>query len=272
MNRIIFFIGISALLLVAGCFKKRDASDKEVFSETYEAGEKVVTKLDIDDDGSKEILTVESSSPDPEVEWLESFDMDIRIMKGSNTLYHDTWYGELGWFSIDVAPFELVASEIRQVVLIRTGCSGTGMDKNALFLFMPEVTSHVFAIEDGNEGYYDSDSDGVYDLVCSRYRADHLGGYGYSSPWLSFFSRPSPEDWETFEDCTFRVLQRDQVFRKEWIDGLGYAYDALSELPQEELEMVVKADHLYYLKKLRDALKRNAGEEETANIYYTAFY
>ncbi|MBN2379461.1 hypothetical protein JXM67_06625 [candidate division WOR-3 bacterium] len=238
------------------------------FAEEFSAGDRAAVNVDVNGDGVGEILTVTSRDTDPE-DPLEFFEMVAEITTPRGTiLYHDTLYGELGWFTVDVQDFELEGSrKPRETALIVTGCSGTGFHSLAWFLFQPKGVDSVLTLGDGNEGLYDSDADGVADMLVSVCRMQNLGYIGASSPWLPTFTRPSAsEGWQS-EDLTFQVLGSDSSYLKEWIDGIDYAYSAIVEYDYVE---TTGEDHLKYLKMLREALERN-DMEEARNIYYTAF-
>lgn len=239
------------------------------YAEKFAAGDRAAVRVDINGDGVKEILTVTSFDPEPD-DFLNFFAMVAEITNPrGNILYHDTLYGELGWFSVDIQRFELEGSrKARETALIRTGCSGTGIHILAWFLFQPKNSPKILFLSDGNEGYYDSDDDGIADMLISVWRMQNLGVIGVSSPWLPTFTRPSKyDDWEA-EDVTFQVLGQDKGYRQEWIEGVGYAYDAIVDNDFVEL---VGDEHLEYLKMLKQALVQN-DMEEAKNIYYTAFY
>ena len=271
MNRITTLFFLIPFALCLACGKRGKAEESSAFAQTYEAGETAEVEFDIDADDLPENLTVTSTEADPEVEWLGLFEISIRITgEGGGVLYSSDWVGELGWFSVEIFPFELKDSDTRNVVLLRTGCSGVGMEQKALFLFHPEGTYSVYSLEDGNEGTYDADGNGIPDMLISRFRCDYLGWFGATSPWLSFFSVPYVEENELEnEDKTFWVLERDEKYRNEWMRGLEYAHD---ELVESDLVETIDEGHTDNLKMLLDALSENAGEEETKNIYYTSFF
>jgi len=237
-------------------------------AEEFKAGDRAAVRVDINGDGVKEILTVTSEDPDPE-DPLDFFEMVAEIKTPRGTiLYHDTLYGELGWFTVDVERFRFTDSKKpRETALIVTGCSGTGFHELSWFLFQPKTSGEVLSTGDGNEGYYDSDDDGVADMLINVYRMQNLGYIGASSPWLPTFVRPSAsEDWYSI-DLTFEVLATDSGYRQEWIDGVNYAYSTIIEYEYTEY---TGEEHLAYLKMLAEALEAN-DMEEAENIYYTAF-
>ncbi|MBD3286413.1 hypothetical protein GF359_07630 [candidate division WOR-3 bacterium] len=237
-------------------------------AEEFSAGDRAAVRVDINGDGVKEILTVTSTDSDPE-DPMGVFEMVAEIETPRGTiLYHDTLFGELGWFTVDVERFRFSDSrKPRETALIVTGCSGTGFHELSWFLFQPKTATEVLSSGDGNEGYYDSDDDGVADMLISVYRMQNLGYIGASSPWLPTFTRPSvSEGWQS-ADHTFEVLGSDASYRQEWIEGVNYAYNAIIEYEYTEF---TGEEHLRYLKMLAEALEAS-DMEEAANIYYTAF-
>ena len=202
------------------------------------------------------------------MEAIGLFDFHILLKNPrGKVLYESDEIGELGWFSIEKDIFEFEDGAKREIALIRTGCSGTGVHVNAIFLFQPPETDTIAVIYEGSDGLYDFDSDGTCDMLVSCYRHDNIGIWGATSPWPASFTMPSREvGWQS-EDKTFEVLHIDTGYRDEWIGELEQTYEALCD---PELSGDVDKDHLKYLKMVIDALAAN-DTEEAGRIFYTSF-
>ncbi len=235
--------------------------------ERYKPGDRAAINVDINGDRVGEVLEIASREMEPDMEAIGLFDFHILLKNPrGKVLYESDEIGELGWFSLEKDLFEFEDGTKREIALVRTGCSGTGVHVNAIFLFQPPDTDTVAVIYEGSEGLYDHDSDGSGDMLVSRYRHDNLGIWGATSPWPPTFTMPSlNEGWQSV-DKTFEVLHSDSGYRNEWIEELEQTYEALSD---PELSDVNK-DHLKYLKMLIDALDDN-DTGEAARIYYTSF-
>lgn len=237
-------------------------------SETYKPGDRAAILVDLNGDKVGETLIIESEEMDPDVRSIGIFDFNITIndTRGS-LLYNSQEIGELGWFSIEKEPFEFEGGTKREIALIRTGCSGTGFRVNAFFIFQPPKTDSIAVIYEGSDGLYDYDTDGIADMLISRYRHDNLGIWGASSPWLARFCAPAKdENWEPV-DRTFDVLHNDAGYRTEWIEDVSDTYKTLSAT---DIKDGVDSEHLKYLKMLQEALQEN-DTEEARRIYYTSF-
>jgi hypothetical protein len=235
-------------------------------NEMFAPGDRAAILVDINGDGVGETLVVESAEPDPEMGLVFEFYITLTNPRG-NVLYRSDEIGELGWFSVEKTSFEFENGAEREIALIRTGCSGTGVHVNAFLLYQPPKVKQVMVTYEGNEGLYDSDRNGVPDVFVSVYRMQNLGVIGASSPWLPTFSRPSKSDnWES-GDVTFQVLGQDIDYRQEWIDGISSTCEAIAEMDFTE---VVGEEHIESLKMLKAALERN-DMEEAANICHTSF-
>lgn len=236
-----------------------------VFAARYKPGDRAAVNVDVDGDRVGEMLVVESFEPTDDMGLAFKYTITLTNPRG-NVLYQSEEIGELDWFSVDVSPFQYENGTRREIALIRSGCSGTGVHVYAILLYQPPRTDTVISTTDGNEGLYDADGDGFFDSFVSVYRMQNLGIYGVSSPWLPTFSRPaSSEDWGTV-DITFDVLAHDEEMRGEWVKGIKLTYEGLST----DFSEGVPEDHLKYLKMLAQALE--AGDmAEAANVYYTGF-
>lgn len=232
----------------------------------FAPGDRAAILVDVNGDAVGEMLVVESSEPG--VEMGSVFDLHIKLTNPrGNILFESDEIGELGWFSVEKTMFEYETGAQREVALIRTGCSGTGVHVNAILLYQPPKVKQVMVAYEGNEGLYDADGNGVVDMFISRWRHMELGVWGYTSPWPPTFSRPTrAKDWDV-EDFTFYVLSRDREYREEWIDDLSQTYELLLAFEDDSM---VGPDHLRYLTMLIDALKQN-DTDEASRIYYTYF-
>ncbi|GEM_PF-5010900 len=254
----LFFI---FLLFLTACAK---TNQHTVYSKKFKPGEQVSVLLDINGDKNKEKLIVTSQTPEPEMGSVFNYIVKLEDSHGV-VLYKSEEIGEQDWFSIDIVPFTLEGYVIRDVALIRSGCSGTGVDVNALFLYQAPDVNRILSSMDGNDGFYDSDKDDYSDMLINRYRMQNLGVIGASSPWLPVFSKPaSSDDWETI-DITFEVLARDAAIRQEWIDGVENTIQAIDDM---EFTDMVGEEHLNTLKSFLKALRSN-DIQDAKNIYYT---
>lgn len=266
MTKITTLILILPVLAITACAGKRPSAAPH--TERYNAGDRATAQADINGDKVAETLTVTSAEPKPEFAPIGPFDISIEITNPrGNVLYSGNWEGQGGWFSVDVALFEIEGSGKRECVLIRSPHTGTGTHMNALFLFYPKGADHAYTLDQGNEGFYDSDSSGVADMLVSVYRCDRLGGIGATSPYLPFFTRPSRSDDWSSQDVTFAVLARDASYREQWIEGVAETVTAIQEFDGKR---IVSEDHMRYLGLLKEALQRNDAEE-AGRIYNTGF-
>jgi hypothetical protein len=232
----------------------------------FAPGDRAAILVDVNGDAVGEMLVVESS--EPHFEMGSVFDLHINLTNPrGNILFESDEIGELGWFSVEKTMFEYETGAQREVALIRTGCSGTGVHVNAFLLHQPPKVKQVMVTFNGNEGLYDSDGDMVPDVFVSVYRMQNLGVIGASSPWLPIFSCPSKSDNWKSKDVTFQVLGQDIGYRQEWIDGIESTYEAVVEMDYEE---IVGEEHMKNLMMLKAVLEANE-MEEAENIYHTNF-
>lgn len=235
--------------------------------DTFYPGDRAAVTVDVDGDHVGEKLVVTSYEPDPENGGLGLFEFTITLTDTrGNILYSSEEVGEY-WFSLEKSEFAFENGGTREVALVRSGCSGTGIHVYAWFIHKIPGADTVLVAGEGNQGLYDLDKDGTADMLVSRYRNIHLGGWGYSSPWVPLFSRPHPGRGWQMKDFTFAVLADDQKYRQEWIEDLLRTYKILAE---GETEGMMEPDHLRNLKMLIQALSAN-DIEEARRIFYTAF-
>jgi hypothetical protein len=264
MKKISILILALPLMVLVACGGRVPTG--KIYAEEFKPGDRAAVNVDIDGDRVGEMLVVASCEPDPELGLIFNLAITLTNPRG-NVLYESEETGELDWFSVQKTKFEYETGAQREIALIRTGCSGTGVHVSAFLLYQPPRADEVMVSYDGNEGFYDSNGNGVPDVFVSRYRMQNLGVIGAASPWLPVFSRPSKADnWES-QDVTFEVLSKDGEFRQEWVDGVSKTCDAIIENDFVEL---VGEEHLRYLKMLKTALEAN-DMEEARNIYYTSF-
>lgn len=250
------------LVLVLACGK----AGGEAYAEEFKPGDRAVVSVDLNGDRVGETLVVSSSPPEEEMGLAFDLDLELTDTRG-NVLYSSNELGELDWFSVEKSRFEFEGGSVREIAVVRTGCSGTGVHVYAFLFYEPPRVDTVIMTEDGNDGLYDSDSDGVPDAFVSSYRMQNLGYFGYTSPWLPTFTKPSKADGWQPVDITFDVLARDDDYRKEWIEGIA---GTRSVLVEEDHVQDVGSEHMKALKMLEDAL--DAGDmEEARNVYYTVF-
>jgi hypothetical protein len=238
----------------------------EAYAEKFKPGDRAAMSLDINGDGVGETLVVESAEHDTEMGLAFELYITLTNPRG-NVLYQSEEIGELDWFSVEKAPFEFEGGAEREIALIRTGCSGTGVHVNAFLLYQPPRVGQVMVTYEGNEGVYDADGNGVPDVFVSSCRMQNLGVIGAFSLWLPTFSRPSkPDNWES-EDVTFQVLGQDIEYRQQWIDGIAGTCESIIDMDFVE---TIGEEHIKNLKMLKSALERNDMDEARC-IYHTSF-
>ncbi len=262
MKKTLIIILSLPLVVTLACFK----TGGKAYAEEFKPGDRALVLVDLNGDKVAEKLEV--SSREPTEEMGLGFDLNIELTDTrGNVLYSSNELGELDWFSVEKTIFEFDGGSKREIAAVRTGCSGTGVHVYAFLFYEPPRVDTVIMTQDGNDGLYDTDSDGVADAFVNRYRMQNLGYFGYTSPWLPTFTRPSKADgWQTV-DVTFDVLGQNEEYRKEWIEGLAGTRSALVE---DGLVESVGEEHIRYLEMLEDAL-RQGDMAEAKNVFYTAF-
>ncbi len=217
---------------------------------------------DIDEDGIPETVKMEILHME-EDEFFKTFEYSLIIEdEGEKITIFTDGYGEImeNLFPQMLTDKLLVNGRLKNIVIVKTVCSGTGIHSyGRLVIYL-----------DGE--YMDFNVDGYSGIYKNRYiiltwRHDNLGCYGIASPFLPHFYvlEKINKNW-MLSDSTFEVLLKNEEVKKQWISGVSFAINELNNK-----EHIFKEDIIHKLQLFKKALEE---EKNALNLrtLYTKFF